>query len=165
MPTSTTTDRTRVTIYGAIVGIVALAIVGSALSPDSTIQILGFCSVVVAGLLTHLSSLNTAAKVEEEVVIAAAKVEEVRTDLKDTAAKADEKIDATFEVVKDIHTLTNSQMGLTLASNAALARWKADQTKGQKDYAENNDAADRAEAALNDHRAKQAVVDFRNEAK
>lgn len=141
-------DRTRTTIYVAIVGIVALAVSGVAIQPDSTIQILGFCGVAVTGLFAHLSSLNTAEAVQS-------KVEEVKTDLQASTANADAKTEAMADVLDKVHTLTNNSMQLALTSIADLARWKANQTMDERD----EQAAVKAETALSAHIGKQSAVD------
>lgn len=113
---------------------------------------------IVGGVVTCLLSWM---KISADAAArkAEAKVEEVKVDLKATSAKADAKTDAIADVLHDVHTLTNSSMGLALTSNAALARWKANQTKGLPEWQQNEDAAIAAESALADHRAKQSVVD------
>jgi len=61
----------------------------------------------------------------------------------------------TFAVVKQVHTLVNSQMGQQLQLYAITARTLANLTR----KAEHIEAADRADAALAEHAAKQKIVD------
>lgn len=86
---------------------------------------------------------------------ASSKVDEVKTTLEVATKKADDKTDAMADVLNDVHTLTNSSMGLALESNANLARWKADQTHDPTDET----AARKAEKALLEHKSKQKTVD------
>jgi predicted transcriptional regulator len=121
----------------------------------------------------------TAAKVEEVKATAsrvsdettkkldhvATKVEEVRTETAATITKQDDKLDSiakvgeeAAETGKKVHLLVNSQLGKVLASNAALARWKADQTKNRDDEMLATDA----ERDSSEHTAKQKLVDERD---
>lgn len=59
--------------------------------------------------------------------------------------------------LRDIHTLTNSSMGLALSLNAANSRWRADMSKKPEDI----QAADQAEELLKSHEKNQSEVDGR----
>lgn len=162
----TENGRTRVFVYGALVTIVAIAVVGVVFMKEQAISILGFCGLAVTGLFTHLSSVRTSQQqaekqdqkldvVAEKADVAAAKVEEVKTTLVKADAKNDEKLDGLAKDTKDIHTLVNSGRGVTLRLNAELSRWKADQTKKPED----NQAATLAEREWHEHNTQQAKVD------
>lgn len=153
---------TKRNIYLALVVIVALAVVGVVFSPDNTISILGFCGIAVTGLFTHLSTLNTAEKaqqaaeqVEKRVIVAAQKVEEVKAALVEKDENMDVRLDGIVKMGVRNHVLLNSNMGIQLKSNAALSRWKADQTGKPEDKA----AADEAQDMYEEHQRKQTQLD------
>jgi len=136
-----------------------LTILLPALTTIAVSVVLPLCMAGLALLQWWLGARQKArdeAKTERDAEIAE-QVKEVKVDLKTSTDKADAKTDAIAEVLNDVHTLTNSAMGLALTSNAALARWKANQTQDQGD----EDAAIKAENALAEHQAKQRTVDTR----
>lgn len=59
--------------------------------------------------------------------------------------------------LEDIHTLTNSNMGIALSLNAANSRWRADMSKKPEDI----QAADQAAELLKIHEKNQSQVDSR----
>jgi hypothetical protein len=168
--TSNNNGSARVLVYGSLVVVVALAVLGVVFSPENTISILGFCTLAITGLFTHLSSLRTSEQqsekldtVAEKAEVAAAKVEEVKTALgeKDTSTTIvlNEIVKTGEQNVtmgKRNHQLLNSGHGLILKSNAELARWKADKENTPEYIA----AAELAEKQYRDHEAKQNSLDI-----
>lgn len=97
---------------------------------------------------------------------AAIKVEEVKAVLEETTADTAEKLSgiasvgiAAAKVGNDTHALVNSQMAAQLRLNEAMAVRLAGLSKGTPDEAEDAAAAKLATAMLEDHEAKQRVVD------
>lgn len=165
----------RTLVYGSLVVVVALAVVGVVLSPENTISILGFCTLAITGLFTHLSSLkkyeqqdaklDTVAEkadvVAEKAEVAAAKVEEVKETLVKTEAKNDAKLDKIEDAVVEVYHLSNSAMRVQLNLNAELSRWKANEKPDRPEY---EAAALAAEKLLHDHDEQQAIADAKKDA-
>lgn len=89
------------------IGVIALAAVGgAALRPESAVNIIGFCSVVVVALIGMLQNLKVAERVEA-----------VASELGTSTSRQDGKLEGVSKTVKStsqtvdlIHTLTNSAM-------------------------------------------------------
>lgn len=150
MPNSTQTadSGTRIAIYSALVGVVALGVIGVVFSPSNAITIIGFCGVVVTGLFTHLSTLNTAEQTREQVA-------DVKTALVEKDEKQGVQLDGISKMGERNHVLLNNNMSIQLKSNAELSRWKANQTKDPRDIK----AADEAEQLYHEHQGKQMKLD------
>lgn len=114
--------------------------------------ITGVVAVLIAKLnrKADLAAAQTAA-VAVQATRAAVKVEEVRTNLKNS----DNKIEAMARVVDDTHTLVNSNMEKQLLIASLALRRVADLTGHPDDKA----AATLAETSLHEHRKKQRLVD------
>lgn len=59
--------------------------------------------------------------------------------------------------MRKIHQLVNNNYGVALRLNAANSRWRADQSQKPEDI----QAADQAQALLEQHEKNQAIVDSR----
>lgn len=131
--------------------VVAVAVLGCVFSPMNTVSILGFCGVVTVSLLGMVKANETSDKVAD----AADKVAEVKVDLAKTSAITEKKLDKIEETGEKVHTLVNSNMGVQLKLNAALASRIAEMTKDPEDIK----AAALAQTLLHEHEAKQTLVD------
>jgi len=105
--------------------------------------------------LIPILSLYIANKQNKKLEEAAEKVKEVKSDLKISSDKQDEKMIVLSKVADATHILVNNNMAIQLKLNAELSRWKANETKNEADI----QAADRAEQSLKEHEMKQNIVD------
>ena len=105
--------------------------------------------------LIPILSLYIANKQNKKLEEAAEKVKEVKSDLKISSDKQDEKMIVLSKVADATHILVNNNMAIQLKLNAELSRWKANETKNKADI----QAADRAEQSLKEHEMKQNIVD------
>lgn len=148
MEDKTTKQASQATILTIITVVSVVGLAGAIISPTNVISILGFSGMIITGLFTLLKvevrANETAVKVEE----AAAKVQEVKTNLETSDAHTNKQL-------ADIHTLVNSNMGVQLKISAIALRKVAGFTKDADDEA----AASLAERALAEHEGKQALVD------
>jgi hypothetical protein len=69
------------------------------------------------------------------------------------------KVEAITQTNQQIHTLVNSNMGVQLKISAVFARRIANMTKGTTEGPDDERAATLAEQYLNEHEAKQRIVD------
>ncbi len=97
----------RPLIVLGIIGAGAAGVLGAALKPDQAVNIIGFCTMIAVGLFNLLRQAHTTQLAEEGVVLSkqavdearedrattARKVEEVKTDLAQSASTVAEKLD------------------------------------------------------------------------
>lgn len=124
--------------------VVATGVIGSVLSPQNVINILGFCGFITVSLVGLVKAGATAEKVEE-----------VKVDLKKTSKEQSETLSEIKDTGEKVHILVNSNMGIQLRLNAVQSRRLADITKNPDDIK----AAALAQSMLEEHEKKQAVVD------
>lgn len=143
----------RVSILIAIVVLVVLGVLGSILSPDKSVNILGFCTLICVSLLALLKSESAEQKVDD----AAKKVEQVKVNLENSDHITMVQLQKIEETGEKVHTLVNSNMGIQLKLGMELSEFKAATTKTEEDIS----AAKLARSQYNEHVKKQAEVDKR----
>lgn len=128
----------------------------------------GAITAIVAVMLAWMNhrakrasdAAEVAAKAADRAATAAAtKVEEVKEALAETTAETAETLADIARVGHDTHTLVNSNMAVQLRLNKVMAVRLAGLSKGTADEADDAAAAKLATAALEEHEAKQRVVD------
>jgi hypothetical protein len=135
--------------------VVALGVLGASFAHETSVQILGFCSLVTVALLGMLQQRGSAARAEQQMdrvetraVTTASNVEKVKDVLATKTDTFDHKLDA-------IHVLVNNSMSVVLKDRAADRALIA----SLRGTDEDKQAALAARQASDAHEAKQAEVD------
>jgi hypothetical protein len=135
--------------------VVALGVLGASFAHETSVQILGFCSLVTVALLGMLQQRGSAARAEQQMdrvetraVTTAANVDQVKDVLAEKTAATDDKL-------HKIYTLVNHSMSVVLKDRAADRELIATLRGTDED----KEAAKAAREASNIHEAKQAEVD------
>lgn len=115
-------------------------------------------STIIAGIVAiFLGYMQYSTKVS--VVQSAEKVEIVKTTLDEAKEEIVEKVDEIVVTTDKVHGLVNSNMAIQLKISAVALRRLADLTKNPTDI----QAAELAEASLEEHMRKQKIVDEKDE--
>jgi len=124
-------------------------------SMASVVTAVGIIVVSIMQLRTKQAVDSADANRKAESVAAITKTEEVRTTLQASTAATDTQLAGLKKVAVDTHTLVNSNMERQLRLTATALRRVSELTKNLDD----EKAAALAEALLQEHVAKQAIVD------
>lgn len=145
--------------------VVAAGVIGAAVAQESTVQILGFCSLIAVALLGLLQQMRTADQAETT----AKKVEDVKIALgvsdrkaSDDVAKSDAKQDKIIKTGEITKSLANSSYGASLWATLQALRAVERLTSDPASLIEAKAAVVEAERLHNEHIAKQAVVDAKD---
>lgn len=147
------------------IGVVAgIGVMGSVISPNNIVQILGFCSLITVSLLAHLQSMRNAQQTQEQnaeqldevkaqATIAATKVEKVASVLESATKRSDAQTAKIVEVVKETKTLVNSGSLIQLKINQRSAIRLAELLPNDPEVIKDRDAANKM---VEDHEKAQA---------
>lgn len=133
----------------ALIGLVVLsAITGTILSPEWTVNILGFCLFIATSLFGIAKNNDAADRVAEQTA-------QVAVNLKERGESTEKHLKVIEDTAEKTHILVNSQMGEQLRIGMELSEFKAMTTKKPEDVK----AAEMAKHKYLEHMKQQAVVD------
>jgi hypothetical protein len=141
--------------------VVALGVLGASFAHETSVQILGFCSLVTVALLGLLQQKNIAVRAEQQLDKVAVKADITAGKVAEVKEVLATKTTATDGKLHEIYTLVNHSMSVVLKDRASDRELIA-ALRGTDD---DKEAAKIARQASDVHEAKQAEVDALKSAK